>query len=138
MRSALLANIASLEQQLKGLIGAAKDHAVQAQYGKEEAREETRRHLQECGDDFLATLDLLRPSSAKAASGATTTTTTTSGGKGNKRGDYRSSVLLAKSALDSAISDLSQMAGSQRASTIEKNQFYDDLDDIVDTFSGDT
>ena len=61
-RSELLLNVLSLEQQLKELVGATKEHAVQAQYGKPEAGVETKKHLEECGEEFLLTMEKLRPS----------------------------------------------------------------------------
>jgi len=138
-RSELLTNVATLEQQLKAVIGAAKDYAVQAQFGKEDVRAETHRHLDECGEEFLATLEKLRPSVAKQA---------------GKKKDPRASVTQAKSALDLAINDLSQLmsepqqqarsgpstpGGIVKKSSANRDtkgsQFYDALSDIVDTFN---
>ena len=59
--------------------------------------------------------------------------------KTSKKGDYRSSIMQAKSTLDSAISDFAQISDPQRdhLRDTKASQFYDALHDILDTFQGD-
>jgi len=58
--------------------------------------------------------------------------------KSSKKGDYRSSIMQAKSTLDSAINDFAQISDSRdHLRDTKASQFYDALNDILDTFQGD-